>query len=312
MVDISKAAGRVQEKEIRSNLSAVEIKELLRDANISEIKAKLPAGVSRTDIENFLRDQYGSFKSQIIQEGEIKAVAGAYPPPELYQHRFSVHHTGTTLTPEEVTLFNQEMKAYMGSKNFKAMAAEKGFKATSTSDSDSSVTPMTDAEIAEAAQNTLNEAQGFMDDTWSMIMDAQMMKDMKTKTDEIQAEVDRIISLVKQGVVGPEFALIALAKVNATKNGVLMTWLGKKASHVNESLNNVSRELSGMSPGSTDYYANLTLAQNQTREGALQLNLLTTDMQKVMQDCAQVLEQVKGMMDMMTQGRRQIVQNMKL
>ena len=33
MVDISKAAGRVQEKEIRSNLSAVEIKELRQVTN---------------------------------------------------------------------------------------------------------------------------------------------------------------------------------------------------------------------------------------------------------------------------------------
>ncbi|HPQ80110.1 MAG TPA: hypothetical protein PLZ86_00075 [bacterium] len=309
MVDMSRAPGRVQEKEIRSNLSSVEIKELLRDANISEIKARLPAGVSQADIEKFLRDQYGSFKGQILQEADIKVVEAAYPPPELYQHRFAIHHTGTVLTPEEVTQFNLEMRQYMESSGFKAMAASKGLKSTGSEDS---VTPMTDAEIADAAQGTLGEVQGFMDETWSMIMDAQMMQDMESKSNEIKAEVERIINLVKQGAIGPEFALIALAKVNATKNGVLMTWLGKKASHINESLNNISNDLSGMSPGSPDYYSSLTVAQNRTREGALQLNLLTTDMQKVMQDCAQVLEQVKSMMDMMTQGRRQITQNMKL
>jgi len=157
------------------------------------------------------------------------------------------------------------------------------------------------------ARGTLDDWNNFMSSTWSQIIDAQMMSDYQSRMGEIKQEVDRIIALARAGAIAPEFVLIALAKVNATKNGVLFSGLGKKAFHVNETLSKIGSDLHALSPSDPRYAAEMQMAQAKTREGAFQMQLLQTDMQKIMQDVASVMDQVKGMMDEMLRTRREII-----
>ena len=86
-----------------------------------------------------------------------------------------------------------------------------------------------------------------------------------------------------------------------------MSWLGKKASHINESLNRTASELNAMDPSNPGYYGELQMSKEEAREGAFQLNLLMTDMQKVMNNTANTIERVHGMMGEMVRTRREII-----
>ncbi|MBN1282309.1 MAG: hypothetical protein JXA24_00870 [Proteobacteria bacterium] len=289
---------RLRDADMRSAMERQEIVEALRHGNIYEVFAK-----SKTfkigDFADFFSNQWKNFKSQIVQDAEIKSSEGAYHEPGMNQ--FAMHQKGASMTPEEGQLLSQEMSGFlMGGGKFKAQGAGEF-----TSDLPDG-TPLPD-ELAGMAEGTLSEWDQFMQDTWGTIFDQQMMSDYRSRMDEIKAEVQRIITLAKQGAIGPEFVLIALAKVNQTKNGCLMTWLGKKAFHVNETINTAARDLRDMSVTDPQYYATLQMAQEKTRDGSFQLNLLTQDMQKVMQDVAGTLEFVHSFLGEINRTRREII-----
>lgn len=293
MIDIHKAT-RVQDKELRSQLDNLEFQELIRSGNLYEIRSKLPIlKIDPKEFEALMRDQCADLHAQVFQDAEIKSMEAAYHAPDFT--RFPVHHQGTMLPTEDMNSFNEAMAAHVESPRFKAMSNAKA------QNDDRQLSP---EELQQLGEGTLDEATQFMDETWFSILDAQMMQDYTSKMGQIQEEVRRMIALVKQGIAGPEFALIAMAKVNQTKNGVLFTWLGKKAFHVNDSINKIADDLKkggAWDPGS------LQVAQAKTRDGAFQLNLLMTDMQKVMQDSASVLEQVHSIMGEMNRTRREII-----
>lgn len=297
MVDILRPVG-IAGKEVRKELDRAEIKQLLDTGNLYEIRARLPLNLSLRDFEDYMRFQ-GTRFHELVQDFDFKAQEAVYHAP--VKEVFPIQHQGTQVSPEEMAYFTQEMmkSAERAEFKFKATKATEGSKGLGEQEQ-----PMTVEEIQQMGEGTLSEWQTFMDETWMSILDAQMMKDYQQRMSEVQAEARRIIALVKQGVIGPEFALIAMAKVNQTKNGCLMTWLGKKAFHVNESINKISEDLK--KSGSYDP-GTLAVAQSKTRDGAFQLNLLVTDMQKIMQDSAGVLEQVHGIMGEMNRTRREII-----
>ncbi len=317
MADISKAS-RYIEKDMRFREQDPQVQaerqrviEALKHGNIHEVFAnetKFKIG----DFTDFFSSQWKNFKSQIIQDTEIKAGEASFHPPSIDE--FPLHHKGADITPEEGELFTNAMMdfatsgtgagATSGGGKFKAQTVDGTADATSA---DASV------DVETMAQGTLAEWDRFLDDTWGTIFDAQLTQEMQSKMGEVRSEVQRIINMVKSGQLSPEFALIALAKVNSTRNGVLMSGLGKKMYHINEEMSNMSQELYDMSAsGDPNYYAQVQLTQSETRDGSYQLNLLTSDMQKVMQDTSSTIESVKGMMDLLVQGRAEIIRKTSL
>ncbi len=318
--------------------------EELRHGNIHEVLAK-SSPIVRADIERFFSDQWRDFKGQVVQDTEIKAAEGSYYEPNI--NNFMVHHKGAALSSEERHLYAQEMAVFMGkaqqpapvgeggegpgsggaggggatpfSGKFKAQGVGKAEEAgtdltadeteAAGSTGDEAVGPMTAEEMQQTAQGTVDEWTQMKEGSFNMILNAQFMHDYQARMGEIKAEVQKILAMVKSGQIEPEFALIALAKVNSTKNGCLMTWLGKEAYHVNDSMNKVYEELKTM--GSTDprYFGSLQDAQAKTRDGSFQLQLLQTDMQKVMQDVASVMEFAHSSISEIARNRREISQN---
>jgi coenzyme F420-reducing hydrogenase delta subunit len=192
-----------------------------------------------------------------------------------------------------------------------AGGASAGGKTTTDSGDSASATSKqgapTKEDLEDMAGGTLDEWDQFTTDAWNQIIDTQMAKDMQARYAEIKQEVDRIIALAKSGRIGAEFVLIALAKVNQTRNGVLISGLGKKAFHMNETMNNIADDLHSMDSSAPGYYSELQMAQSKTRDQNFQQNLVLQDMQKVMQDVASVLEQVHSMISEINQTRREIV-----
>ena len=281
----------VQEKEIQSDLARLEMIEALRQGNVYEVMKKLPEGVGLRDFENYMSDQWRAFRSQIIQDYQVYEAEGSVPKPTMDE--FAMHDESSAMTPEEGSEFCKAMMTSLGSAATKAQGTPTG--------------EMSQEELMNMAEGTLDEWQSFMNDVWGQIFDAQMLADYEKRMGEVQKEVQRIITLAKEGKINPEFVLIALAKVNVTKNGVLMTWLGKKAFMTNENMSRIADELSMTPSSDPEYFGQLQNVQAETRDGAFQLQMLVGDMQKVMQDVAGVLEQVHGMMGEINRTRREII-----
>jgi len=304
MVNIRKAA-RVDSKEVQKQLEQMELVEALRHGNIYEVLSK-SKNFKITDFFAYFSKQHKLYKSKIIQDTAVKSEWAALREPNVKE--FPKHHRGVNVPEKSGEDFAKAMMASLGSSS----AGAGKFKANTTKNADADAPSMPEGELSAGeleamADGTLGEWDQFMEDTWGQIFDAQMMQDYESKMGEIRREVQRIITLCKEGKLGPEFVLIALAKVNATKNGCLMTWMGKKAFHINESLGNIANDLSETSMTDPGYAAKLTLGREKSRDGAMQLNLLMSDMQKVMQDIASVMESVHSMMGEMNRTRREII-----
>ncbi len=333
---------RMRDSDGQSAAERLQLVEALRHGNIYEVFAK-QTKFKVSDFADFFSQQWKSFRGQIVQDTEIKSQEAAFHEPKLEQ--FALHHRGASLGSDELQFFGKAMQHFLSSgfggkqpgearvakaqQGAEAGGEGAGGKLTSGAGykaEDLGIGPEVDAAAAtgetgtgttgdgttagpgarEMAGATLDEWEQFQSDMWGQIFDAQFQQDYQKRMGEIKAEVQKILSMVKSGQIEPEFALIALAKVNATKNGCLMTWLGKKASHINESLNKISNDLASTSPSSPEYYAQLQNAQGQTRDGSFQLNLLVSDMQKVMQDVAGTLEFVHSFLGEVSRHRREI------
>jgi len=317
MVNVKKPI-RAQSKEVGSYLDRMETEmvEALRHGNIYKVFAKSKFRIS--DFQDFFSNQWKAYKGNIIQDESIKSMYASYHGPDVNQ--FPVHSKGKSMSQEGRQMFsegmiNDKVIAFLaqGGK-FKAAKVKQSAEGEAAEPADEADEAAADAEQAmsyeelqDVARGTLSDWDAFLSDSWMQIMDAQMMSDYRTRMAEIKKEVDQLIMLAKQGKIGAEFVLIALAKVNSTKNGVLISGLGRKAFHANEAMNRVAEDLNAMDPSDPSYFGEMQMAQSKTRDGSFQLNLIVQDMQKAMQDVAGVMDQVHGMMSEINRVRREII-----
>jgi len=284
---------KVDQQELLFDLAKMEMVEALKHGdNIYKVLLNLPKGITSADFEKFMGQQFSTLKSQILQDTPIYESYASVPEP--IASCFYEHNSGRSLSEGERESF------------FKAMSLGVPKTLGKTSEEDLP----TEEEIRQATQGTLDEWETFTGDMWGQILDAQMMVDYEKKMDEIKGEVERIIALAKSGQVDPEFVLLALAKVNVTKNGVLMSWLGKKAFLANDNLNRIANDLSATPTTDINYPRQMQMASAETRDGAFQLQLLVADMQKVMQDVGGTLDQVHSIMGEINRTRREIIQKL--
>lgn len=302
MVDMSKAA-RVREQGLRTDISRqldeTELKQLvekLKHGNIFEILSKVNAG----DLQEFFKKQNLALRSEIYQDEIFTAMEGTIP--EQNSSLFAVHHPKAMLAPGEGEEFMSLSSRYFsqsagGGMKFKAQTL-KGQKVASPE------------ELGSMADDAVSDADQFLEDAWTNIIDNQMLQQYTTKMDDIMAEVKRIIELAKSGAIGPEFVILALAKVNATKNGVLFSWLGRKAFNVESSLNKIAQDLHNLSPTDPRFYARSQTAKDETSRLQRNLTQMTNDMQKIMQNLETTFEHAKSMIDDINRTKREIVNRM--
>lgn len=286
--------------------------ESIKHGDIS--KALLQTDIPKSEVQKFFKNQWLQWNAQILQESEAYASRGAQPEPLIKQ--FPPSNPNNSMTKDQ----GQSLLAgLMEAKAATIKPTETGVGAETDAEAGEAgmelpegTEPMSLGEIEQMAEGTLDEYEAFMGDVWSQVLDAQTLSDYRAKMAEIQGEVRRLVAMVKEGRIGAEYVLLALAKVNVTKNGVIFAWLGKKAAGLNEQMSRASEDLMGMNTGDPNYVGELTRVQSQTREGGFQLNQVTQDMQKVMQNVQSTMESVHGMIDMINRSRREIIRHYRL
>ncbi|OGQ05542.1 MAG: hypothetical protein A2W61_01935 [Deltaproteobacteria bacterium RIFCSPLOWO2_01_44_7] len=276
------------EPQIRPTLEHPEVTEALRHGNIYEI-LKAP-GINRRDIEDYLAGRWRSFQNQIVQDYQVYANEGSVPPPDAERH-FAIHSKEMALTPDDQKFFRQEMH------QMRAMTAK-----AEVLEEEELQGPGQD--VAGIAQEAVSEWNDFFSELQSKIIDAQMVREMQSKTAELNEETQRIVSLVMSGRIDPEYVLIAAAKSNMLQNGTLFSWKGKRIMHLNEEMNRASKDLLKMNPNDQGYMKEMQLAQSRTRSGSTQMQLEMMDIQKFSQNIATTLDWVSNAIRLFAQMRQ--------
>lgn len=274
-------SGGVRGHEVGQGITRDEMIEALKHGDIY----KVLQSVNRADFEEFMGNQYQEW-AHMLQDYQICSIDGSAPPPEPVF--FPIHDNNARLTDEERTIMLNSLRRSFG----KAMKAE----GAATGDAEEPPT------LAGTAEETLSEYEQFMTDVTGYIIDAQAVQDYEARMGEIKQEAERIIELAKSGRISAEFVLIMLAKVNSTKNGVMLTWLGKKAFNLNSQLNEIA---SGLDPSNL---GDLQVAQSKTRDGTFQMNLLMTDTQKLMQNIESCITFTQSSINEINRTKREIIQ----
>lgn len=284
-----------REPPVRPALEHPEIIEQLRHGNIYDI-LRTP-GINRRDIEDYLAGQHRLFQNQIRQDYEVYASQASLPPPDL-KVDFADHNLSMAMSAGEHDFFRQEtarlqnLEAVVNivdvdrrDRSSRVQLRGRGMELSPRGDT---LAPGED--VMNIAGDALNDWEEFFTDLQWKAIDGQMMQQMQAKGEELNREVERIISLVMSGQADPEYVLIAAAKSNMAQNGVLFSWKGKRIMHLNEQMNQFSKELFAMDPNDQGYFRELQMSQSKTREASTQMQMEMMDIQKYAQNISTTIE----------------------
>lgn len=265
-----------RETPARPTLEQPEVVEALRHGNIYDI-LRAP-GINRRDIEDYLAGQWRLFQNQIRQDYEVYAADGTIPVPDL-QTDFAPHDVSMELTQHDRQFLSQEQK-WMKNYQYKAGAKAMTFEGPTGPGQD----------VVAIAEDALKDWGNFYSELQEKVMEGQMFQQMQAKGEELNREIQRIISLVMSGQADPEYVLIAAAKSNMAQNGILFSWKGKKIMRLNEQMNTFAKELFKMDPNDQGYFKELQMSQAQTRSASTQLQMEMMDIQKYAQNITTTIE----------------------
>ncbi len=286
-------------QEMGGHLERAEVIDALKkgDVSIPDILKNLPANVSTKDILSYLRDQWRGYKSQVLQDEEVYSLQGDYPSPSAAVMP-PAHDNDAQMSQDEGREFAQSAMKAMSLDQGKGKAKAMVTKALASD------TPLSEGEVMASAEGHVDELDNFMFNVMDEVIDRQMIASMEDKLEKTKLEVMSILEKVKRGELPPEYAIIALLKVHQAKNGSLMAWTGKKMKQKNEEMNRVTQDLSAS--GGRDF-AQMTVAQQKTKEGTFEMQLLSADLQKLTQDSATVFDHCKSMISMIQRSRQDII-----
>lgn len=280
---------QIRELPSQPKLDSPEIIEKLRHGNIYEV---LRSQISPEDFNKFISYRGRLFENSILQNYQVYADAGSIPPPDL-EMNFASHNMEMGMSGEERQFFAQEMAQLQ---NFEPMVEPSGrvhlqARAMSTARSVQNELPQGAGEdVAGIAEGALTEWEDFFGELQNRVMDAQMIEQMRSKGEELNREMQRVIALVMSGQADPEYILIAAAKSNMAQNGIMFSHKGKKIMQLNEQLNSYAKDLYTMDPNSQGYMRELQMAQSKTRSGSQTLQMEMMDLQRVAQNVATSIE----------------------
>lgn len=136
-------------------------------------------------------------------------------------------------------------------------------------------------ELEEGYSEVMKDYETWADDWMNTVFDIQLQQQMEKKNEELKSEMQRVLALVRSGKADAVFILIALAKVNIEKNGLLFTQYGQKMTRMNQESTKVMNDL--FSSGKSNDPASLQVASVEQRNIATNQQFLMQDMQKITQ-----------------------------
>jgi hypothetical protein len=256
----------------------------LNEQNIWQVLSTLPGQYSKQDVIDHLKFKHSQL-FDLIQD--YKTMSMYSEPPEFGPKLASNINQDNQLTEQEqqdlAAMFKMMGKsAKSGKKSGKFTVAPKAAEGAKDSKAVS-------GEVVAEGEALVDEYETWMVEFEQRLFDIQLQQDMEAKNEELKAELQRIIEMVRSGKIDAVWLLVALAKVNSSRNGLLFTQFGKKLHRYNDQATKVTEELYSRNPADPQYAAYLQMTSQKQKEITFQQQFLIQDMQKLTQNIEKVL-----------------------
>ncbi len=289
---IESIAKKISDSEVKLPLDNPVVADALRRGDIQGLHKMLTEyGLSIGDFEQFAANQHSKYINHVVQAEPLYEGYAMAPPPKMED--FPQFDMSSTLSQDDKKMASEMIvgKAMQSS----GKAAAKG------------------AVGGKASKPDLSEMQGHHDDAMdeldnlnNVIMDAQFTQELQNKSAELEEQLQKILAMARSGQIDdPAIVVLALAKVQVEKYGLVFTQLGKKVLKANEQMNGAYEALK-MDPSIKQQYT----AKQNIQEGTRTLSQLTNDMNQVAQHIQSVITFSKSSIDAMKSAKDEIIRKL--
>lgn len=291
---------------MRAHLGDPQVVEALIKGNVQDVLKVLPAGVTREDIEEYLKSRHIALDQAIIQNVQIKADDGAVPAPTSAM--FPAFDKGATLSDADraaITLALSYSQHNGGSKALRGKAAAAVAFAQGRADTDGQA--QTDVahfgeQLIDNVESHTEEYEDFTKNLENQIFYIQCDQQLKAKREELQQELEKIMALCRANAIDPAFVVIALARVKSSEYGLVFSQKGQELMRMQKESNAIAASI-----GQTQDYGKTQVASNKMREVSTNMQQVTGTMNSLAQQISSLVENAKGMIDSYEKSKADLI-----
>lgn len=290
--------------DVRHYLERAQADPLLRDVlargDVQQILRSLPAGVTPADIEEFLKARAVQLEQAVLQQWtQLKSDDGSIPPPDRSMHILPMD-SDNAVGPEDHRVLSLLTGGKGGMVGKAAPTADSGAD-QGTAEGDVNAFGQ---HLVDTVNQQIEGDEEFLSELGEAIFNTQLGLEMEAKHHEVEEAFKRIVSLMRAGLVDPEFVLLAMAKAQIGERGTLYTQLGQRVMRVNQQQSAIAKEL-----GLKSDMGDIEVTRHKLSEKTLGMNQLVSLMQKVTQDIDSIMGSTKSMLEEFNRTKMDIRRN---
>lgn len=259
---------------IRPRLDHPEVAEAIKHGDIRKILQALPAGITRADIEDYLKQRCLVLEQGLLQNVQIKADEASLPAPDLAKHLLPIDEANA-LTDEDRAL----LADYFGGSGKAATAARGAQEDASEAVAEAQAFGQ---ELIGTIDERIKQRDEFLFELEQAAFHLHLSQEMQSRQQELREELQRILHLVKEKKIAPEFALVALTKISVMESGLIMATQGKLLMNASDEQTRIAQSIQALDASNVGAFEmkKLELSQTTTSMGEIQ-QVIQMAMQKV-------------------------------
>lgn len=301
------------ESEIKPRLDQhPEVLDALRKGNVHDVLKALPSGVTKADVEEYLRHRWAVLDQGLFQNSQIKSDEFSVPPVTMED--IPAMAAENALTAEEQNLLKQGLGGFKAAKVSRSMkggkfADDAGAETKGPAPVSGAATGgVGEEQLGAMIESDLAELDSFMIDIQNKIFEAQLTQELESRRAELKKKLQEIMALFRAGLILPEFVLIALAKVQISERGLLVTQYGQRTMHTSQEQSRIAKDIDKLGSDPTKW-GKLEVMRQQMGEKTLHLQQFAQMMQKISQDIESIFAFAKGAGESIRETKRGMQRN---
>jgi hypothetical protein len=297
---------------MRPHLDSPDVAEALKHGDISKIIKALPAGVTRAEIEEYLKQRFVVLDQGLFQNVQIKADFASVPPPHSVKNILPMD-SANALTEDETQYF----RGMLGIGKAAVVGQGKAVE-------DPDAVPQTDVEKAQedvaqfsnellsTIRDRMQDRDEFNDQLEKQIFNVQLNMELLNKRHELKEELRRIIDLMKRGAIQPEFVLVALTKVQVSEQGLIASQMGRRMMNINEEQKTIAESIQGINVGDPGQVGEFEMKKLELQQSSMSMNMIMQNMQRAVQQVDTALSVGKSMLEEYTRTKGELIRAVRI
>lgn len=286
----------------------------LKTGDINKILAALPAGVTKDDVLDFLKNQWLRYKSHIQDEQFYVPFASA---EECTKDKIAPPDPKFAMSSEDRSAMSYMFAKYDASKSAGVATASAITSKSAASGGKSSSSKYAEGDAApRTLQDKIDEDEAAFNSTLDAfeerIFDINLQREYQAQEGEIKKMISELVAKLRAGSIDAEDVLLMIGKVFQMKNGLIGAQVGKRIMRKEEEMTKINASIRsiGDGVGGTDAFqtsAQLQTASTDTQRVGRDISSLTMSYQKVISNIEGVTTFVKSGLDEIKRGKAEIV-----